>query len=214
MFGTLNLLTVPELVQEVINEAGFRCSDFYSHGAVECAWATWSIIAVDRNTGRVVICSSTCAATASPENLKQFTWVSSGIYFTTIMAGEAPLFKLDPTSKKVDKLQGPQGTQVNSFSLSNEGVIAVARSGFRHPADVFVGTGPGTTATRHVTDVHSWRAGQSCSDRASRTNVPRVEASRRRHGVRAVSRRNPRRVHERQTRTLCRSDRARSRLVR
>jgi uncharacterized Ntn-hydrolase superfamily protein len=35
------------------------------------AWATWSIIAVDRNTGRVVISSSTCAATASPENLKQ-----------------------------------------------------------------------------------------------------------------------------------------------
>jgi len=35
------------------------------------AWATWSIVAVDRNTGRVVISSSTCAATASPENLKQ-----------------------------------------------------------------------------------------------------------------------------------------------
>lgn len=35
------------------------------------AWATWSVIAVDRNTGRVVIASSTCAATASPENLKQ-----------------------------------------------------------------------------------------------------------------------------------------------
>lgn len=35
------------------------------------AWATWSVIAVDRNTGRVVIASATCAATASPENLKQ-----------------------------------------------------------------------------------------------------------------------------------------------
>jgi uncharacterized Ntn-hydrolase superfamily protein len=35
------------------------------------AWATWSVVAVDQNTGRVVIASATCAATASPENLKQ-----------------------------------------------------------------------------------------------------------------------------------------------
>jgi len=33
------------------------------------AWATWSIIAVDRNTGRVVIASATCAANA-PDQLK------------------------------------------------------------------------------------------------------------------------------------------------
>jgi uncharacterized membrane protein YgcG len=33
------------------------------------AWATWSIIAIDRATGRVVISSSTCAANA-PDNLK------------------------------------------------------------------------------------------------------------------------------------------------
>ena len=35
------------------------------------AWATWSVVAVDRNTGRVVISSATCAATASPDNLKE-----------------------------------------------------------------------------------------------------------------------------------------------
>jgi len=35
------------------------------------AWATWSIVAVDRNTGRIVISSATCAASDSPERLKQ-----------------------------------------------------------------------------------------------------------------------------------------------
>ena len=33
------------------------------------AWATWSIIAMDRNTGRVVISSATCAA-QGPDQLK------------------------------------------------------------------------------------------------------------------------------------------------
>ena len=32
-----------------------------------------------------------------------------------------------------------QGVQVTSFSLANDGALAVTRSGFRHPADVFVG---------------------------------------------------------------------------
>lgn len=35
------------------------------------AWATWSIVVVDRNTGRVVIASATCAASTTPESLKQ-----------------------------------------------------------------------------------------------------------------------------------------------
>ena len=34
------------------------------------AWATWSIVAVDRNTGRVVIASATCAASTTPDRLK------------------------------------------------------------------------------------------------------------------------------------------------
>ena len=34
------------------------------------AWATWSIIAIDRNTGRIVIASATCAASSTPERLK------------------------------------------------------------------------------------------------------------------------------------------------
>jgi uncharacterized Ntn-hydrolase superfamily protein len=52
------------------------------------AWATWSIVAVDRNTGRVVISSSTCAATASPENLKQLqAVVIPGIGVAACQAG-------------------------------------------------------------------------------------------------------------------------------
>src|SRR5262249_36357331 len=52
------------------------------------AWATWSIVAVDRNTGRVVISSSTCAATASPENLKQLqAVVIPGIGIAACQAG-------------------------------------------------------------------------------------------------------------------------------
>jgi uncharacterized Ntn-hydrolase superfamily protein len=52
------------------------------------AWATWSVIAVDRNTGRVVISSSTCAATASPENLKQLqAVVIPGIGVAACQAG-------------------------------------------------------------------------------------------------------------------------------
>lgn len=35
------------------------------------AWATWSIVVVDRNTGRVVIASATCAASTTPESPKQ-----------------------------------------------------------------------------------------------------------------------------------------------
>ena len=52
------------------------------------AWATWSIVAVDKNTGRVVISSSTCAATASPENLKQLqAVVIPGIGVAACQAG-------------------------------------------------------------------------------------------------------------------------------
>src|SRR5262249_33363092 len=61
---------------------------------------------------------------AFDERIGRFVWEPSGMYFTTAMKGETPLFRLDPSSKKVDKLQGPQGTQVNSFSLSKDGVIA------------------------------------------------------------------------------------------
>jgi uncharacterized Ntn-hydrolase superfamily protein len=52
------------------------------------AWATWSIVAVDRNTGRIVISSSTCAATASPENLKQLqAVVIPGVGIAACQAG-------------------------------------------------------------------------------------------------------------------------------
>jgi uncharacterized Ntn-hydrolase superfamily protein len=55
------------------------------------ARATWSIVAVDRNTGRVVIASSTCAATASPENLKQLqAVVIPGIGVAACQAGVDP----------------------------------------------------------------------------------------------------------------------------
>lgn len=57
-------------------------------------WATWSIVAVDRNTGRVVIASATCAATASPENLKQLqAVVLPGVGVAACQAG------VDPTHK-------------------------------------------------------------------------------------------------------------------
>ena len=77
----------------------------------------------------------------------------SGIYFTANSQGELPLFKLDVAAKKVDKIAAQQGVQVTSFSLARDGAIAVTRSGFRHPADVFVGA-PGAPPNRHVTDVN------------------------------------------------------------
>src|SRR5262245_25524734 len=36
------------------------------------AFATWSIVAVDRNTGRVAIASATCLALEEPRSLKNF----------------------------------------------------------------------------------------------------------------------------------------------
>src|SRR5687767_9979157 len=58
------------------------------------AWATWSVVAVDRNSGRVVIASATCAATASPENLKQLqAVVIPGVGVAACQAG------VDPTHK-------------------------------------------------------------------------------------------------------------------
>lgn len=52
------------------------------------AWATWSIVAVDRNTGRVVISSATCAATASPDSLRQIqAVVIPGIGVAACQAG-------------------------------------------------------------------------------------------------------------------------------
>jgi dipeptidyl aminopeptidase/acylaminoacyl peptidase len=90
---------------------------------------------------------------AFDERVQRFTWTSSGIYFTANMQGELPLFKLDVNAKKVEKVPAQQGVQVTSFSLANDGALAVTRSGFRHPADVFVGA-PGAAPNRHVTDVN------------------------------------------------------------
>lgn len=87
------------------------------------------------------------------ERIQRFVWTPQGIYFTTNMQGEVPLFKLDVAAKKVEKIAAQQGVQVTSFSLANDGAIAVTRSGFRHPADVFVGA-PGAAPNRHVTDVN------------------------------------------------------------
>jgi uncharacterized Ntn-hydrolase superfamily protein len=57
-------------------------------------WATWSVVAVDRNTGRVVISSATCAATASPDNLRQLqAVVIPGVGVAACQAG------VDPTHK-------------------------------------------------------------------------------------------------------------------
>ena len=36
------------------------------------AFATWSVVAVDRNTGRIVIASATCLALEEPTSLKGF----------------------------------------------------------------------------------------------------------------------------------------------
>ncbi len=87
------------------------------------------------------------------ERIQRFIWTSTGIYFTTNMRGEVPLFKLDPAAKKVDKIAAQQGTQVTSFSFANDGSLAVTRSGFRHPADVFAGAA-NAAPNRHVTDVN------------------------------------------------------------
>ena len=52
------------------------------------AWATWSIVAVDRYTGRVVISSATCAATGSPLALRQIqAVVLPGIGVAACQAG-------------------------------------------------------------------------------------------------------------------------------
>ena len=87
------------------------------------------------------------------ERIQRFVWTPSGIYFTANMQGEVPLFKLDVNAKKAEKISAQQGVQVTSFSLANDGAVAVTRSGFRHPADVFVGA-PGAAPNRHVTDVN------------------------------------------------------------
>jgi dipeptidyl aminopeptidase/acylaminoacyl peptidase len=87
------------------------------------------------------------------ERIQRFVWTPQGIYFTTNMQGEVPLFKLDVSAKKVEKIAPQQGVQVTSFSVANDGAVAVTRSGFRHPADVFVGA-PGAAPNRHVTDVN------------------------------------------------------------
>jgi len=84
------------------------------------------------------------------ERINSFVWHKTGIFFTTNMRGETPLFKLDIAAKKVDKVPANQGTQVTSYSLAEDGTVAVTRSGFRHPADIFVGTfaaAPATPAT-------------------------------------------------------------------
>jgi len=80
------------------------------------------------------------------ERINRFVWTSQGILFTTNMRGEVPLFRLDVAAKRVDKISANQGTQVTSFSLANDGALAVSRSGFRHPADIFVGTLPAPAA--------------------------------------------------------------------
>ena len=90
---------------------------------------------------------------AFDERIQRFVWTTSGIYFTTNQRGEVPLFKLDVAAKRVEKIAAQQGVQVTSFSLAADGSIAVTRSGFRHPADVFVGA-PGAAPNRHVTDVN------------------------------------------------------------
>jgi dipeptidyl aminopeptidase/acylaminoacyl peptidase len=90
---------------------------------------------------------------AFDERIQRFVWTAGGIYFTTNMRGEVPLFKLDVSARKVEKIAAQQGAQVTSFSLANDGAIAVTRSGFRHPADVFVGA-PGAAPNRHLTDVN------------------------------------------------------------
>jgi dipeptidyl aminopeptidase/acylaminoacyl peptidase len=87
------------------------------------------------------------------ERIQRFVWTAGGIYFTANRRGEVPLFRLDVSAKKVDKIDAQQGVQVTSFSLANDGSLAVTRSGFRHPADVFVGA-PGAAPNRHVTDVN------------------------------------------------------------
>ena len=87
------------------------------------------------------------------ERIQRFIWTASGIYFTTNMRGEVPLFKLDPAARKTEKIAAQQGTQVTSFSFASDGSLAVSRSGFRHPADVFVGA-PNAAPNRHVTDVN------------------------------------------------------------
>jgi dipeptidyl aminopeptidase/acylaminoacyl peptidase/uncharacterized Ntn-hydrolase superfamily protein len=87
------------------------------------------------------------------ERISRFVWTTGGIYFTTNMKGQVPLFKLDVAAKKVDPIPAQQGTQVTSFSFADDGSLAVTRSGFRHPPDVFVGA-PGAAPNRHVTDVN------------------------------------------------------------
>ncbi len=52
------------------------------------AWATWSIIVVDQRTGRVVISSATCAASSTPERLKQIqAVVVPGVGIAACQAG-------------------------------------------------------------------------------------------------------------------------------
>lgn len=90
---------------------------------------------------------------AFDERIQRFVWTRHGIYFTTNMKGEVPLFKLDVSAKKVEPFAAQQGAQVTSFSLADDGAIAVTRSGFRHPTDVFVGAA-GAAPNRHVIDVN------------------------------------------------------------
>lgn len=90
---------------------------------------------------------------AFDERIQRFVWTAQAIYFTTNMQGEVPLFRLDVNAKKVEKIAAQQGVQVTSFSVAADGALAVTRSGFRHPADVFVGA-PGAAPNRHVIDVN------------------------------------------------------------
>lgn len=72
------------------------------------------------------------------EAVSQFIWTAKGMFFSADFKGERPVFKVDPSSKSIETADG-KGFVVDSFSISNAGEIALIKSGFMHPGEVYIG---------------------------------------------------------------------------